>query len=184
MDGLDQTPYVSTQQWGHPLAECQICRRDSAADYEFIDASHNGYMRLEQSVLHRRWLLLGKSVPLLLVIDWLDGGGRHEVEQRFQLHPESAVSRIANGKDHPEAAVDFPASSIGLEISWAAGGQESKSDRPTVELVPSWISEIYGSKQESACLAAKLVVEGRSGIAAAVLPQDMGLPANEGKWQL
>ncbi|MGN7760935.1 alginate lyase family protein [Paenibacillus sp. 22594] len=184
VDGLDQTPYVSTQQWGQPLAECQTHRRVSTEDYDFIDASHNGYMRLEQPLLHRRWLLMGKSVPLLLIIDWLEGEGRHEVEQRFQLHPDAAVSGTVNEELYPAVKIDYPANALRMQIFWAACGQDSQPEHPQIDLIPSWVSEIYGSKQESMSLAAKLVTGESSGIAAVVLPQDLKLPADGKEWRL
>ncbi|MNR38826.1 hypothetical protein D3C85_1569610 [compost metagenome] len=69
-------------------------------------------------------------------------------------------------------------------MCWTAVGQDPQPEHPHIELVPSWISEIYGSKQGSASLAAKLVTEGSSGIAAVVLPQDTELWTDERKWQL
>ncbi|WP_019912179.1 alginate lyase family protein [Paenibacillus sp. HW567] len=183
VDGLDQTPYVSTQQWGLPLAECQTHRREIAEDYEFIGASHNGYMRLEQPVMHYRWVLLGKAVPLLLIIDWLDGEGSHEVQQRFQLHPGAVICSVANVTPHSAATIYYPESLVGLRMYWTAGGgQQPLPEGPQIESGRSWVSEIYGSKQESTAIAAKLTTEGSLGIATVVLPQDMNLAADEEGW--
>lgn len=178
VDGQDQTPYISTQAWGEPAAQCSTNRRDSTVQFEFVDAAHNGYMRLADPVQHRRWLLLGKEVPVLLVIDWLDCTAEHAVQQRFQLHPACRAT-VLEDTDKLAARLDYPASDLNVAMHWAIGAQEQ-----AMEIVreQSWVSEIYGSKTESTALAAKLTISGPAAIAALALPRDCA--AAEEQWQL
>lgn len=179
VDGQDQTPYVSTQQWGQPHAECELHRRDSRMEYEFMEASHTGYMRLDQPLLHRRWLLMGKQVQLLLVVDWLEGSGRHEVCQRYQLYPGSTVSLSGgDGSPYTSAYIQYPKTNIGMHMYWeACTAQEERHIHVTEKT--GWISEIYGSKEETSVISAELTTEGISAIVTVIIPEELKVDAHE-----
>ena len=71
VDGLDQTPYLFTQQWGEPEAQATTLRWESNDSYHFIDASQDGYTHLPDPVTHRRWMLAGwKPLYYSLWIGW------------------------------------------------------------------------------------------------------------------
>ncbi|WP_341281164.1 alginate lyase family protein [Paenibacillus sp. FSL H8-0537] len=179
IDGMDQTPYVSTQAWGEPLAECTTHRRESTAAYEFVDASHNGYLRLSNPLLHRRWLLMGKEVPLLLLVDWLDGEGGHQAEQRFHLHPDAAAVLI-EAEPFPGVQIDYSLSSIGVQMYWTADAAATATElKPEIVIGQGWVSEIYGSKEETSIIAAKLITSGSAGLSTVVLPHDLDGAAEE-----
>ena len=122
VDSLDQTPYLTTQAWGEPEAKAAAHRWESGESYHFIDASHDGYMRLDSPVLHRRWLLASTELPLLMLVDWLETDGGHAIEQRFQLLPEAKVRVLAGEGDCPHAHLDYPGTSLGVDLYWKAAG--------------------------------------------------------------
>ncbi|MEK3716822.1 alginate lyase family protein [Paenibacillus sp. FSL R7-0333] len=188
IDGLDQTPYISTQQWGEPVAKASTFRWESNSRYHFIDAAHDGYIRLPGPVMHRRWVLLGVEVPLLLIADWLEADGEHELEQRFHLHPEAvlelsseagaageAVTRagepeVAAGAAQPTATVVYPGSTVKLNMSWMTSGL--KDEQFTVSKEQGWVSEVYGSKSEIPVVEGRAAWAGKAGILTLCLPGD------------
>ncbi|MFD0693371.1 alginate lyase family protein [Paenibacillus sp. GCM10027628] len=169
VDGLDQTPYVSTQEWGTPLAECVTNRWITGEAYDFIDASHNGYMRLDAPVLHHRWLLLGKTSSLLIIVDWLEGEGEHDIEQRFQLPPSSQVRILDDGNHEWQTTVDYATGAVQLQMKWKTSGACHFS----VGSEAGWVSEIYGAKEESPVIVGKGNMAGRMGIVTVCIPIDL-----------
>ncbi|WNS43760.1 alginate lyase family protein [Paenibacillus sp. MMS20-IR301] len=169
VDGEDQTPYVSSQQWGEPLAGARTLRYESGSRYHFIDAAHDGYTRLPGPVVHRRWVLSGKDIPLMLIADWLEGDAAHSLEQRFHLHPE-AVPRLSAEDGRTTASVTYPGSGVKLNMIWTTSGLTD--ERFSVTKQEGWVSEIYGSKSEIPVLAGKADFAGRAGILTVCLPGD------------
>ncbi|KRE49726.1 alginate lyase family protein [Paenibacillus sp. Soil724D2] len=171
VDGLDQTAYVSSQEWGTPLAECVTNRWITGEEYDFIDASHNGYMRLDTPVLHRRWLLLWKKRSLMIIVDWLEGEGMHDIEQRFQLPPSTKVRIVDGGnEDMLKTTVDY-ASAIQLQMHWMTSSDHSGNF--TVVSETGWVSEIYGVKKETSTIVGKGTMTGKMGIVTVCTPIDL-----------
>ncbi|MGW9530760.1 alginate lyase family protein [Paenibacillus terrae] len=171
VDGEDQTPYVSTQQWGTPAAEAKTYRWESNSRYHFIDASHDGYTRLSDPVIHRRWVLLGSEVPIMLLADWLEAEAEeHELEQRFHLHPEAVVELLKGETGSLGASVVYPGSSVKLAIQWTTAGLTE--ERFTVSEQQGWVSKIYGSKAGTPVLQGQAAFSGKAGILTVCLPED------------
>jgi len=176
VDGLDQTPYVATQRWGEPVASCETLRWIDNDSFAFIEATHDGYLRLERPVLHRRWTLVGKEADLLLVVDWLEGDGERSIEQRFQLHPDAAVELggsdsddAASGIASQRASVVYPATGTRVDLYWVTG--EGASDGFAVAEEAGWISRIYGEKEPNRVLSMSGQASGTKAIACLALPQ-------------
>lgn len=72
----------------HAHAQCH--RFDSSKYRDVWEASHDGYLRLDGPVRHRRKLVLEKEIEQLEVIDWLEGAGQHFVEL-FWHFPEACI---------------------------------------------------------------------------------------------
>nr|WP_154886752.1 alginate lyase family protein [Paenibacillus xylanexedens] len=170
IDGTDQTPYVSTQQWGEPEAEVTTHRYESQGSYHFMDASQDGYTHLPDPVSHRRWVLAGKSVPLLLVVDWLDAEKTHSLEQRFHLHPDALLVLRKEDQAKQRAGIRFDDSSTKLCIKFLMAGDGSETFELTEQV--GWVSEIYGSKSETAVIQGKAEFSGKVGVVAIGLPAD------------
>ncbi|WP_164716602.1 alginate lyase family protein [Paenibacillus whitsoniae] len=172
VDGLDQTPYLSTQEWDVPHAACTVNRWISGEDYDFIDASHQGYMRLEDPVLHRRWLLLSKKSSAIIIVDWLEAKGTHHYEQRFQLPTSAAVQHCEerSPSEGLQSVIAYP-SNLHLHMYWQTSG-----DQPapfTVDCEQGWVSEIYGIKAETSTLVGKGTFTGARGIVTLCIPEDL-----------
>ncbi len=59
-----------------------------APDGLAVSAGHNGYRRLRRPVIHRR--LVARSGCAWVVVDALEGSGRHSIRSFLHLHPEVA----------------------------------------------------------------------------------------------
>lgn len=167
VDGEDQTPYLATQAWGSPEAEVTVHRRTADKEFELIDASHNGYCRLPGSVTHRRWLLRGLCVPLLLIVDWLDGEGVHQVEQTFHLAEDAGVWLGEKG----EGRALVQAGSEHIRFTWATAGVEDQGEGGGLGVRPGWRSADYGTKREIPVLAYMGSFNGHAVIATACVSE-------------
>jgi hypothetical protein len=57
-------------------------------DRGIVDAEHDGYRRLPDPVLHRRWLIAAPGDATIAVVDLVDGRSSHDVVVSWPLHPE------------------------------------------------------------------------------------------------
>lgn len=66
--------------------------RGEAAGFAWIWASHDGYAWLPGAPVHHRLLAVGER--RVLVLDALLGRGRHRIESRLLLHPDTALQAV------------------------------------------------------------------------------------------
>lgn len=52
-----------------------------------VDAEHDGYTRLPQPVVHRRWLIAPPDAGTMAVVDLFTGSGAHRFRTTWPLHP-------------------------------------------------------------------------------------------------
>lgn len=57
-------------------------------DQGIVDAEHDGYLRLDDPVVHRRWLVATPGDRTLIVVDLIDGRSEHTVAVSWPLHPD------------------------------------------------------------------------------------------------
>ena len=95
IDGMDQSvsggPFLWTQ---HAQARCEAFSSNAALDR--LVAMHDGYMRLNDPVLHRRYFDFDKASRKLRVEDELECNGGHLVEQFWHFPAECRVELQAN----------------------------------------------------------------------------------------
>ncbi|MGH9591522.1 MAG: heparinase II/III family protein, partial [Bryobacteraceae bacterium] len=85
IDGLSQALPAGSFAWsGHPHVTVERWRTGRSVD--LFTASHDGYQRLPDPVLHRRWIVGWKSWGWL-VRDLAIGQGRHRFDLRWRLAP-------------------------------------------------------------------------------------------------
>jgi Heparinase II/III-like protein/Heparinase II/III N-terminus len=83
VDGLDQSEPASAFSWQR-LTQSKAERWVQGRNFDLLVASHDGYQRLSQPVIHRRWVLSLKN-GMYLVRDRAEGAGRHQLELNWHL---------------------------------------------------------------------------------------------------
>lgn len=79
VDGRDQSDYGASFLWLRDV-NCWILADEEHSDSRIVHASHDGYTRLKDPVTHHRRIKLDMRGGPLLVEDWLECTGPHEVE--------------------------------------------------------------------------------------------------------
>ncbi|MGQ9862694.1 MAG: alginate lyase family protein, partial [Thiobacillaceae bacterium] len=125
VDGVDQSVIGGSFLWTrHARTRC--LQWAEGPDTDRWTAEHDGYMRLQHGVMHRRSVVLDKTTRRIAVTDSLHGRGRHRIElfwhfaedcevsqtsgkiqarngpvTLFMTPPEGLAVRLAKGEEHP-----------------------------------------------------------------------------------
>lgn len=157
IDGLDQSEPGGNFMW---LRKADVCceRWESNQQKDCLIASHDGYGRLPDPVIHRRKIEFLKQENTVIVEDWLDCSSNHEVEFNWHFAEDcavivkqrSVVATVANirlemimpesncepelvhGKDEPP-------------LGWVSRSFDEKIPAPTV----TWREKISGTTRRS-----------------------------------
>ncbi|WP_245909132.1 heparinase II/III family protein [Mycobacterium neglectum] len=143
VDGLDQSVIGGPFLWSR---HAKTVVRFVDLDRGIVDAEHHGYRRLDDPVLHRRWLIAPPGDATVAVVDLIDGQSTHDVTVSWPLSPDltatptdvghrisrdgEAVLEIryaATGPVHPEQVSGDRESHLG----WWSDRLESRT--------PSWL---------------------------------------------
>jgi len=71
-------------------AQPHVILWDSISECDVMIGSHNGYKRLPQSVVHTRTIISMRH-EYWLIFDQIEGEGRHKIEQKFHIAPDTVV---------------------------------------------------------------------------------------------
>lgn len=106
-------------------------------EYDFLDAQHNGYTRLSDSVIHRRQILFSKIDRFWLICDLLTGQQKqHRIEQYFHFAP-MPIEKIN------QSTVITNNEGTNLLL------MRTDDYEYNLELIDGWVSYSYGTKTES-----------------------------------
>jgi hypothetical protein len=94
VDGEDQSVPGGAFLWSRH-AHTRVRGVDLSAGV--VDAQHDGYTRLKGRIVHRRWLIAPPEDRAILVVDFISGGGTHEVRTTWPLHPDLEVQKVEGG---------------------------------------------------------------------------------------
>jgi hypothetical protein len=110
IDGLDQSTIGGPFMW-LKKAKTQVEKlfQDSDGNVKRLVASHDGYSRLTDSVLHRRTFYYSQGSYRLEIVDDILAEQEHEIEVFFHLHP---AVRIQYSSD----CIVLTRSSVGLRL--------------------------------------------------------------------
>lgn len=132
VDGLDQAEPAGPFNWGaKPVTRLERWLTSPLADV--FTASHDGYSRLSDPVIHRRWVISWKT-GLLVVRDVALGRAEHDLALHWRLGPEFAPSR-----ERPRARTFAAPDGAALTFAWA------EDPAWTAEIVESEWSPAYGA---------------------------------------
>lgn len=141
IDGKDQSVMGGRFLWTCK-ANARLLRFEETDDGSvFIEAEHDGYMRLTDSVVHRRSVNFNRNTGALTISDNFQCKGQHDVEILFHLHEDTCINRIEAGAADitwRERHIVFSSSDRGLKWEAVRG-----CDRPIL----GWRSRCFGQKQ-------------------------------------
>ncbi len=117
VDGRSQSQMLGPFVWGQ---RARPCLEDVTLEsyFDFVIASHDGYLSLKDPVRHRRVVVLVKP-GTVIIVDVLSGKAWHEYEQNFHfsgaaaVHKEEGCVAVRTGEDGEEALLFSPAVSAG-----------------------------------------------------------------------
>jgi hypothetical protein len=91
VDQLDQADIYDTFKWVNPM-NVKLLEAAIDEDLGFAVAVHDGYFRLRKPVMHYRTVLSLRPVGWIIV-DYLEGKGRHSVIRHFHFPPVIDLQR-------------------------------------------------------------------------------------------
>lgn len=153
LDGLDQAVQETGFIWSHPY-NSDLTRSDISENRIFLEAKHDGYMRLDSPVMHSRSVTVLDKAQVLIT-DTFSGKGTHDFELNFHLHPECIITKVDDWwRIQREDAIVF-LKVIGDSDFVLISGEDSPPF--------GWYSDRYGVKEKSFVLCCR-----RRGMAAEV----------------
>lgn len=163
VDGLNQSEILGPFMWGRRARAEQIAWV-TTRDFDYFEGAHDGYTSAG-GVRHRRSVLFGKR-GYWLVVDHLEGEGRHRIDATFQL--ARGFSR------EPGSGLVF-ASDDGLAVefrTWLPGGMTTEIIEGADSPPRGWVSDGFGQKDPAPAVVAGGVVELPVTLLTAVIPFD------------
>jgi hypothetical protein len=138
VDGVDQSVIGGNFMW-MTNATARCLTHVSEEGRERICGDHDGYGRLSDPVTHKRELLLEKTKKILKVIDTLECGGKHSVEQ-FWHFPETGQVELG---DHD---VVFRQGAVKVTLELDGKFQEIQCIKGDEALPLGWVSRRFDVK--------------------------------------
>ncbi|MBW2031941.1 MAG: heparinase II/III-family protein, partial [Deltaproteobacteria bacterium] len=144
IDGEDQAVQETSFIWSKPYKARLEGACKANGDTIFV-ASHSGYLRLKDPVVHRR-LVMHFRKSNLLIKDCFEGRGIHSYELNFHIHPDGSVERrgawwrISNGD-------------VTIHVRLFSGGDFEVREGAESPIL-GWYSPRYGVKVPSKVLNA------------------------------
>ena len=113
----------------------------TSTDRDFLEGAHDGYMALEDPVMHRRRIVFDKRSRTLAIEDYLEMDGDHDVELFFHCAEGSRVVPIAGG-----VAIERNGQTIRLRWPDHAAGDAAVLEG-SVAPIAGWVSRRFDVKQ-------------------------------------
>ena len=156
VDDQDQSVYLGKFMWGR---KARVTRHEWTidADFDRLVASHDGYARLKDPVIHRRELMFDRKSDRLTVVDTVECRGQHRI-LRYLHFAEDCDVRVVNDRlveacrndgrmqvrlDGNPCAIDLLCGSDGPPAGWVSRTFGEKRAAPTIRLT----SEIRGTQR-------------------------------------
>jgi len=136
-------------------------------NFDYVVASHDGFMRLSEPAKHTRSILFIKN-GYWVVRDVVETSGSHELRALFHLHPRAAPLHI---EDNTVRVVGENGEAPMLQISAFAKNIEWGKEK-------RWVSECYGEKKEASVLSISVLAKGSEELVVFLLP-DVGAVVRE-----
>lgn len=159
VDDLDQSVIAGAFMWAE---RASVTRHHVDVAAGVVDAEHDGYTRLEEPVVHRRWVRAAPSEGGLLVVDVLEGRGRHRARVSWPLAPGLSGEPVTDGflvrrAGRPVAQI-ASAGTAGLDHAAVVGDEVSHQGWWSERLEQRELSHLLFSTCEAAVSGPPLVV--------------------------
>ncbi len=152
IDGEDQSEIGGNFMWLRKaramLEQCSL-----AADRDIWQASHDGYRRLADPVLHRRRIEVLHARRRVIVDDTLECAGSHEAA--IHWHAAETADVTLDGND---ALIDAPG--VRLRISLRGAGGPPLLLRGSTDPRGGWVSRRFGMKSPATQIVWSLAIAG------------------------
>lgn len=153
VDGVDQSRSGGNFMWLRKAnAGCSLWV--SSAERDLFEGWHDGYMHLTDPVMHRRRIIFDKFVRRIVIEDWLQMAGVHQIELFFHCSDRCRVDPVAGGyrlgQDPRTLVLKLPPAqpatsqlyvgSIAPISGWVSRRYDDKQPAPTI----SWKARLAG----------------------------------------
>jgi hypothetical protein len=146
IDGLDQSVSGGNFMWTrHARSGCSLWL--SSADKDSFEGWHDGYMRLEDPVKHRRLIELDKKARRLRIEDTLEMVEEHEVELLFHCAEDCQVDAVPEG--YRVGRDDAAAAKLVLP---AIASAQARVERGNLSPLLGWVSRSFDVRQPSSTI--------------------------------
>jgi hypothetical protein len=145
VDGLDQSVSGGNFMWLQKArAGCSLWL--SSAQKDVFEGWHDGYARLEDPVLHRRFVQLDKTERRIVIEDTLEMAGQHDVELFFHCGEHCSVNACEGGYTltHGDATLTL--------LLPQAGEAETRLYFGSTAPIAGWVSRHFDRKVPAATL--------------------------------
>jgi hypothetical protein len=151
IDDADQAVTAGTFRWKTKLS-CRAARVSALPAIEYVEAEHDGYLRIPGGVVHRRRLL---HVPpgYWVIVDDFRGSGNHTFDFNYHFAPGVEVSSLKQDDDELVARAEEAGLLLGL---YASQPLSKELVRGRTSPIGGWASGGYGEKKPSLTLRARL----------------------------
>lgn len=96
VDGWDQSQIAGQFLWS-AKANARLVRFQEFNTCTIIEAEHDGYARLHDSVLHSRTVNFDRATGNFSLADSFNCAGRHMIDLHFYLHQDAKVTQVTGG---------------------------------------------------------------------------------------
>ncbi len=136
VDKVDQADIYGTFKWINPFSTV-LKAAETDNDFSYASACHDGYQRLQKSVMHSRSILSAHSFGWL-VLDYLEGTGDHTFDWNFHFTPGTVVTKLGS----KSCIAVNPSDDSGMELIFL-NSQSNTNELVTVDDSGLW-STVYG----------------------------------------
>jgi hypothetical protein len=147
VDQQDQAVKIDWFKW-RELPEVMLEKSISLSAIDYAIASHNGYERLAQPVMHRRHIAFVKP-DYWFITDELSGHGQHRIEIFFHFAMETTLARLGDGWLATKGDGQF------LLVPQAQGVQ-FRIVAGEISPIQGWYSKDYGHREAASVLVGEI----------------------------
>ena len=134
--------------------------------FDFVEASHNGYRRLENSPAEHSRSILFLRNEYWIMRDFVNTRGEHSYQQNFHFGSGTNPS-IANSEDGSKFVREFPGGESGMGLFVFGDGLKWRRKE-------GWISKAYGNRQTAPFIQVSSKGKGPQEFFTFMLPRDRG----------